>query len=96
MTVREFAEIKIRELQFLGNKNVVLKSIRPCELGYERGYRSVSCMLFDPTKVPESAEVLVDHKPAEGTKVQAADIYIGFVPPRCRKESTKSYYAALA
>lgn len=95
MTVKEFAEQKIQELQAAGNKNVSLKSIRPCEIGNRNGMTSVAFSLYGDEKIDDNADIATEHHLNEEGREKAAMIDICFVPPRCRKETVKTFYAAI-
>ena len=90
MTVKEYTEQKIQELQKKGYKEVKVKDVIPCTLD-EKSY---SYELFSREKVSENAEVMPewDHK----GKTKGAMIWLNFIKPRCRKVSVDSFRVTLA
>ena len=95
MTVKEFAEKKVQELESQGCKKVRVVNVGECKIRKH----SYSHILFNPAAVPMDAEVVdkkdLIFKDDFSHEYTGAMVTVAYVKPRCRKESREYFRAAL-
>jgi hypothetical protein len=95
MTVKEFVNRKVQELEAQKCKDVRIIDVSECKIGKH----SYSFILFNKAPVDMTAEI-VDRKDLVFedeylTEHKGAMVTIAFVKPRCRKISRESYHTAI-
>lgn len=91
MTIKEYADKIIANLESSGCKNAKVLEYLPCQITQT----SYSYELFSRKRIPETAEIKERPAVIDG-RIPGVMVTVSFVKPRCRKETRDYFRAVLA